>query len=79
MAAGVIRGFKQFPKIFATFKQDPLKGLKELEKVTKTSFGEVNIKDIEVLRSLTSEELELLAALSLRAAKIGGKKPFKLD
>ena len=76
MAGTVISGFSKHKNLFEMFKLDPLKAVKELEKKTKGNFGKLNVSDIEVLKELTFEELELLASIYSKTK--GNIKPFKL-
>ncbi len=77
MAADLIGGLRKHKELLANFKKDPIAAIKELEKRLNVSLAKVNMTDIEVIRNLSEEELELLAAISERVKALGGK-PFKL-
>jgi len=62
--------------LFEVFKRDPVEAINELEKRTNLKFGNLNISDIEVIKGLNIDELQLLASIYDRTK--GNDKPFKL-
>ena len=76
MAAGVIAEISKHADVFEQFKKNPFDALKKLEELSGSSFGNVNVDDVEVLRSLTFEECQLLSSISQKVRK--GGKSFKI-
>lgn len=62
--------------LFEVFKKDPLQAISELEKRTNLTFGNLSISDIEIIKGLNIDELQLLASIYERTKD--SDKPFKL-
>ncbi|WP_445365456.1 hypothetical protein ACJJJB_21180 [Microbulbifer sp. ANSA001] len=76
MAADLINAISAHKDIFDQFSKNPLDAIKALEAKTGVSFGKVNVDDIEILRTMNFDEIQLLAAIQHKIRK--GGKPFKL-
>ena len=76
MAGSVIHGLSKNKDLFEKFKKDPLAAIAALEKKTKLKFGKLSLSDIEIIKGLSIDELELLASIYTKTK--GNDKPFKL-